>query len=641
MKLTNIDIKNYRSIDTLSLSVRDGVTSVFVGMNESGKSNILKAINLLASNSKISRKDCRMSADPDQIIDESFVKFIFQMNEDEINEAYKKLKLNVIEPTSGKLIVSLGDKQELSLQDFFNAKGRLQYKANIISEEKTLQYFQLPKTAKIIGEWGYIEKSEINGESKLKKIDDGVEVQASTVDLVELNSIENRSDAWIKPLTPEKLNIIVGGAIIALAKDLLPESLLWNFDPTNILPSEIDIDAFSKNPDSCAPLQSIFMLAGISDLEKDLLGEKILGQHQFKAVLKKVSSAATQYLKNIWRDYKDVRLEITPNGSLMTISVVDDVTDFSFQDRSDGFKRFVSLLLLISAKVKNGEMKDMVLLFDEPEISLHPSGIKNLRDELLRMAQTNAVFIATHSPYMINKKDYDANFVVKKASEITKVYQGSEESRLYEDEVLYSALGASIFEVISEKNILFEGWQDKRIFDLYISGQSKAIRDKFSRVGSCFSQGVKLIKNLTPMFQVANRELLILSDSDKTALQYRDEHNKFHGHGEWITYADIFGNPEYQIPETIEDFYSDEYFLQKISENAVELGIKVNLADITFPEVGKLNFLKSILHKQGIERDLINPFIDSYKLKLVNDCELKNISEKYKNVVDFIKSKIS
>ena len=49
MKLTNIDIKNYRSIDTLSLSVRDGVTSVFVGMNESGKSNILKAINLLAS----------------------------------------------------------------------------------------------------------------------------------------------------------------------------------------------------------------------------------------------------------------------------------------------------------------------------------------------------------------------------------------------------------------------------------------------------------------------------------------------------------------------------------------------------------------------------------------------------------------
>lgn len=640
MKLINIEIKNYRSIKAVKLLARDGLASVFVGINESGKTNILKAINFLTSGSRLSKKDCRISASPDQLITDSFVKFLFQMNKNDIDVEYEKFKSRVISTNLDKPIISLGEKENLSLQEFFSKNSRVQYRVDILKETRTLQYFLLPKTAKIIGEWGYVEKNEITGDAKFKKIEAGGEVQANAVDIVDMRSIDNRLDTWIKPLTAEKLNAIVGSAMIKAAENLLPESLLWNFDPANILPSEIDIDTFSKNPDSCAPLKSIFMLAGISNFEEELLGQKLLGQHQFKAVLKKVSAVATEYLKGIWQDYKNVRLEITPNGSLMTISVVDDVTDFSFEHRSEGFKRFVSLLLLISAKVKNGEMKNMVLLFDEPEISLHPSGIKNLRDELFRIAETNAVFIATHSPYMINKENYDTNFVVKKISEITEVYQASEKSRLYEDEVLYSALGASIFEVISEKNVLFEGWQDKKIFDLYVGSQSKAIKNKYKNIGTCFSQGVKSIKNLSPIFQVANRWLLILSDSDAVAMQYKKEHDESRGYGEWITYAEIFREHHLPIPETIEDFYMKDYFLEKIKEASFELGVKINLADVSLSEMGRINSLKGFLYQQEVPKENIGVLIDLVKLKLASDCLFENIDKKYKIVIDFIESKI-
>jgi predicted ATP-dependent endonuclease of OLD family len=46
MKLTNVEIKNFRSLDKLDFEFNPNCR-ILVGINESGKSNILKALAML------------------------------------------------------------------------------------------------------------------------------------------------------------------------------------------------------------------------------------------------------------------------------------------------------------------------------------------------------------------------------------------------------------------------------------------------------------------------------------------------------------------------------------------------------------------------------------------------------------------
>ena len=53
---------------------------------------------------------------------------------------------------------------------------------------------------------------------------------------------------------------------------------------------------------------------------------------------------------------------------------VSEKNDFSFQKRSDGFKKFVAFLLTVSTKSRMGDLKNTLVLVDEPDSGLHPSG---------------------------------------------------------------------------------------------------------------------------------------------------------------------------------------------------------------------------------------------------------------------------
>ena len=91
---------------------------------------------------------------------------------------------------------------------------------------------------------------------------------------------------------------------------------------------------------------------------------------------------------------------LIPDGPHISASVQDEHNRYDFAQRSDGFKRFVSFLLLVSTLVKTKQLENVLLLIDEPEISLHPTGARYLRDELIRISKTNWVVYSTHSIFM-------------------------------------------------------------------------------------------------------------------------------------------------------------------------------------------------------------------------------------------------
>jgi predicted ATP-dependent endonuclease of OLD family len=92
------------------------------------------------------------------------------------------------------------------------------------------------------------------------------------------------------------------------------------------------------------------------------------------------------------------------------------------EERSQGAKTFLSFLFTIGAEAKHGIIKNSILILDEPESHLHPSGVRYLLKELKRIAdKDNQVIYATHSIFMIDRSNYDGHYIISKKNEISKI----------------------------------------------------------------------------------------------------------------------------------------------------------------------------------------------------------------------------
>ena len=69
MKLEKVCIKNFRSIETLDVCF-DMNCKILVGINEAGKSNILKALSLLDPATEIKPEDVRQPLSDEKYDDE-------------------------------------------------------------------------------------------------------------------------------------------------------------------------------------------------------------------------------------------------------------------------------------------------------------------------------------------------------------------------------------------------------------------------------------------------------------------------------------------------------------------------------------------------------------------------------------------
>jgi hypothetical protein len=181
-------------------------------------------------------------------------------------------------------------------------------------------------------------------------------------------------------------------------------------------------------------------------------------------------------------------------------AVRDVHNHYEFSQRSDGFKRFVSFLLTLSVDARMKRRTGAILLIDEPEVGLHPSGARFLRDELLRVAENNVVLYSTHSMFMIDTRKIERHRIVTKRAEVTTL-EAAAKSKIVDDEVLYNALGWSVFESLRARNLLFEGWRDKRLCEIALTSIPKASErcSALNELGKCHGTGVKNINAIATL----------------------------------------------------------------------------------------------------------------------------------------------
>jgi len=573
MKIKKITVSNFRSISKLEINIEkisNKKCHIFFGKNETGKSNILKAISLLNEETTFDYDiDC--------------------------NKKAKK--------TKGDIVINY----ELSFNDYSNNKKEIAEYDGIPNKIKeVIEITKIQREIKINSKnertdslWIWIEENPIflnyiYNENE-EKIIDRKSVYKGKEELTEDN---------IKELISEEYSIVNSTTIETLLEEKMftlidlniPKVIIWRPSVKYLINEPVDLNTFSTDQSVSIPLRNIFYISGIIEIEQRI---KIISENteERRELEEELSSSITEYINNIWPEHRiNIIIDIENMQCKVLIEDKDDKNPkYRMEQRSDGFKQFISILLSLSIENNTEQIKNKLILLDEPEVHLHPSGIRYLRDELLNISENNIVLISSHSIYMVDKMNINRHFKVDKIQSKTTIKQ-IDKNNPYEEEVIYEALGTSVYEHIQPNMLVFEGKTDKDIFDAF----SYKFRMDFKpvKVGVISSDGVEKMPQYTKFIDGKFVKGFILTDSDNDGIRIKEyiisnsksfttkntfEINSIVNTKKKATLEDLF--PKSVIIEVLKSKYSidvelnDEPAIKQLEKKNRDLKGKINIKE--------------------------------------------------------------
>ena len=439
MIIKKVVIDNFKSIDHIELDfdkVGNSYTKIFVGLNESGKSNILEALSFFEDSDKKVLFDqyCNQKFEDKN---ECSIEFQLAMEED---EDYNKQFLEQIDAVNG-----------------FHFTITNVVKRVYLFEKSDTFVSEYSFDTEIPEELYYIVRRKVNNANGTKTIEQRIIVD------------EAPDDDEYEQLTKESFEDVFFDELMDLIYVNEPSVSVWKPSPEYLL-SNVDLNQYKTNTDSNKPLRNIFKLSGYLDSKSivEAINKVAIPKHRSKLV-GKLNDSINEYIGKVWSNSIEIVIEITETGGF-SLLIKDKGNEnkydrFSITDRSQGAQQFLSLILSLSLETKNHERRNELILIDEPEVHLHPSGIRDLAQELYKIGEENYVFLATHSPFMIDKKHKERHYIVKKNKRaITELIRIKESDNLIDDEVLRDAFGIDVYkDLLNPHSILVEGASDKII----------------------------------------------------------------------------------------------------------------------------------------------------------------------------------
>lgn len=382
MKLLQITIKNYRSIDEQTFVVEEknkSYTFSLIGINESGKSSFLSAISLFDDGDVTYPRDFHNKKAPIE------VSLRYKLETADIKAVAAELAGKNVD----KAIISQIEFMHIDISTIFDS-----------TPEHASQRYEKCTLKKVVVPGWYL-----NGSAPAKKTE-GLEAD-------DLN-LESFLEGHLPEYFYKKSHFIT----------------LWKSDPAHLIGEPINLDTFAADPKKYSvPLHNCFRLAGIVDIKGEI--EAIKEDAALRQNLEdKLADSVTAHIKSVWPNHP-VEIKFNINNMMLEFLIEDDDVKYSTkttEQRSDGFKQFVSFLLTISAEHATSTLSRSLLLLDEPETHLHPKAQEFLKEELIKItrgANNNIVFYATHSSYMIDRgfigRCYKVEKKRNKTTEITKL----------------------------------------------------------------------------------------------------------------------------------------------------------------------------------------------------------------------------
>ncbi|HLC10017.1 MAG TPA: AAA family ATPase [Nitrosopumilaceae archaeon] len=475
MRLRKFRVRAFRCIHDSS-EIKVGDLAAFIGRNESGKTTILEALTLLNKDAKVSDLDLCDEMAEELKSETRIVEGAFELTEKEtglVREKFpnlsdiKKVKIFRTQ-TNPKVQYDFGD---VNISD--EADKRINSWENFV--EKIYNFvLTIPNPIRIKLDTtfleGHVPRTRDAFNSIMAEFNNNVYLLASQEKQV--------ISAWeqiYRDIDHTYDTLLIGTSERSALENFIEERLHPRFvyfsDYKKIL-GNINLDEFLKETKSVRPkgleyveefdkAETVKNLFYLADLDMDKLEEVQNSPSRLIKLLHTASRKLTERLNPAWKgDPIHVELRFNP-GNILSVVISDIHRDGTVTNtgllnrRAEGFKWTFSFIVNFAAETQRSELKEAILLLDEPARNLHPTQSRGISDLLKSLAGSNQILYATHSPFMIF--DYTpGNLLVveldkrKHLSRIYYDYWNADDSTL--TPILYG-LSRGLVESISDREI--------------------------------------------------------------------------------------------------------------------------------------------------------------------------------------------
>lgn len=290
----------------------------------------------------------------------------------------------------------------------------------------------------------------------LRLIINGEKIDNIDIDLVHGNNKFLKISS--RAATPQELTKLKN----KIFETIIPNIELFTNDGLTLNP--ITLDQLQQNQPISESFKRLFAIGGVKNIENINISnvEKLYDK------LAVVSQKVTELLQNNYNQDRSLKVDVAYFSNQFLIKFKDDSNrSYSLSERSLGFQYFFAFLINKTYLNKIEDKKNIFLL-DEPGVSLHPEGARDLIKIFEDITKTDQLFYTTHNPFLAYRKKPDNLILVKRnglngTELLTKTYTNKYQ-------ILRKELGLLLNDsfLVNETNLIVEGNSDKYILHYVI-----------------------------------------------------------------------------------------------------------------------------------------------------------------------------
>ena len=399
MELVKVKIENFLSIKKEeTIKINNTITTI-IGLNESGKTTLLKAIEKL-NGVPISKteKNKNLKNKPSSIIG------IFLLTADDINEINGNTNNKILVFPDGDYYVEV-EVNDTDGTKYYSISQKIDKKSIPFDFDEVIKSNLITYTDKICEKNEENKPEDFNSTIKKTEFKNLSSVYTSLIAQYQSNDIgkelttltkELDNDGWIK---------------------LIPKFKIVKFSSTeDILSDEVDIATLKNN-------MQVTNLLKIANIDADELIQNIQSDNmeELKTYEGKYKSNITKMFKKIFRQNdSNFNFQIgidTKNNKIYfyTFDKTSGESPIPLKNRSDGFKWYFSIYITLYEYLQRNDDIKYILLFDEPNLYLNPSAQYDLLERVFKQEfKDDQIVYTTHNPYMIDVNNFSSIRIVEK-----------------------------------------------------------------------------------------------------------------------------------------------------------------------------------------------------------------------------------
>lgn len=590
MEIKSFRIKNFRSIKNSGICNLSGDNiTIIAGMNESGKTAILEALEDFNTDKEIRKEAIPLHEEEASPV----IAITFEIDKETLEEIFNEINLEIKASKSTNIEIIKKYPNEYSLSKKSIKELGIKDDASIKIKEKEIEdlyeKFSNLRTEYSVagGNWPEINLEDLTQfKSQLEKY--SIDIQTYLANIVEpakQNKIRQKLNELIKKITEiPNLGPVEKRFLNELKKGIPNFILFSSFD--DIFPSEVPLNE-APNHDLIKDLNIISDL-NLEVITSGSIPRKMKHKDELNVQLK-------QDYGEFWtQDLTSLHIDWDSNNLYFHIKEEDEY--FPPDRRSKGKQWHLAFYIRVSARAR--EDVPNIMLIDEPGLYLHAKAQRDVLNKLEASSEDTEIIFSTHSPYLIdidklNRIRLNLKSKAKGSYILNKIHKGADKETLTP---IITAIGLDLsmgLDIAKDNNILVEGISDY----YYLSAFKELLNFQFKKeVHFIPSVGADKFHFLVPLMMGWGLNYCVVLDNDNKGRQVKKKLLKEFG----ATDIKII-HPSENMDEEIEDLFKREDFIKYVL-NEKSSGIPTDKKNSQIMKQPDNKYDKGLLSKSFFEK---------------------------------------